>query len=536
MVAFHRPDLSVAALERGAGLGAREPLGAEVGATSVVPTDPLYAGEQGWVEIEAHSDPEFRAEYLARRVDEIALGTVFGLETPDHGAMPGTWPASHGPAPATSMRRSGAREQGTPVASSRRSAALAAPSSPAGATTPTSSGTRRPEPPTATVLLPAARRTFLPAAVEDRDMSDNSAGTSDSEGPDDPERPLVAVVMAGGTGTRLYPASRPGREKQFLDFGTGRSLLARTLDRTGFADRTFVLASPATAERARGTVRESGHEATVLVEPAARDTGPALVYAAHRVREAVGDCVCCCLPSDHRVGDGFASTMTRAAAVAETTEGLVLLGIEPDAAAIGYGYLKPGEDRGGYHPVGRFYEKPDPGAAARYRQSGYLWNAGTFAWTPAALLRAARDSPLEPLADACERGVPEAGYDAVEAVSIDYAVLEPHAGADGDPGVFVVPATFDWDDLGTWDALDSLLGRDADDNVVADEGGSLVIDSEGCTVAAGPDAHVTLIDCEGLVVATDDDRTLVVPERRADRVGEVVAALRERGTYPERAE
>jgi hypothetical protein len=87
MVAFHRPDLSVAALERGAGRGAREPLGAEVGATSVVPTDPLYAGEPGWVESEAHSDPEFRAEYLARRVDEIALGTVFGLETPDHGAV-----------------------------------------------------------------------------------------------------------------------------------------------------------------------------------------------------------------------------------------------------------------------------------------------------------------------------------------------------------------------------------------------------------------------------------------------------------------
>jgi len=365
-------------------------------------------------------------------------------------------------------------------------------------------------------------------------MSDaTDPAASDDSTP--PERPLVAVVMAGGTGTRLYPASRPGREKQFLDFGTDRSLLTRTLDRTGFADRTFVLASPATAERARGTVRDSDREATVLVEPAARDTGPALVYATHRVREAVGDCVCCCLPSDHRVGDGFAPTMTRAAGVAETTGGLVLLGVEPDAAATGYGYLKPGEDRGGYHPVERFYEKPDPGAAARYRQSGYLWNAGTFAWTPEALLAAARDSPLEPLADACERGVPEAGYDAVEAVSIDHAVLERHGGAGGEHGVFVVPATFDWDDLGTWDALDSLLGR-TDDNVVAGEGESLVVDSEGCTVAAGTGAHVTLVDCEDLVVATYDDRTLVVPERRADRVREAVEALRERGAYPDATE
>jgi len=361
-----------------------------------------------------------------------------------------------------------------------------------------------------------------------------------------PDRPLVALVMAGGTGTRLYPASRPGREKQFLDFGTGRSLLERTVDRAAFADRTFVLASPATAERARGTVADPDEEATVLVEPAARDTGPALVYAAHRIREAVGECVLCCLPSDHHVGEGFAATMRQAAGVAVDTGGLVLLGIEPDSAATGYGYLKPGPERttdtgaGGtsYHPVERFYEKPDAGAAARYRQSGYLWNAGTFAWTPGALLAAARDSSLAPLVDACEDGVPETGYDEVADVSIDYAVLERHGGAgdDEDAGphdVFVVPAAFDWDDLGTWDALDSLLDREADDTLVAGEGGALAIDSEGCTLAAGPDAHVTAVDCDDLVVATYDGRTLVIPERRTDRAREVVDALRDRGEYPE---
>lgn len=369
----------------------------------------------------------------------------------------------------------------------------------------------------------------------DTDKGDTTAEPAGGD-PSGPDRPLVALVMAGGTGTRLYPASRPGREKQFLDFGTGRSLLARTVERAAFADRTFVLASPATAERARETIAALDHEATVLVEPAARDTGPALVYAAHRVREAVGECVLCCLPSDHHVGDGFATTMTRAAGVATETGGLVLLGIEPDSPATGYGYLKPGEGLGGYHKVEKFYEKPDAGAAARYRQSGYLWNAGTFAWTPEALLSAARDSPLEPLVAACDDGVPEAGYEGVSDVSIDYAVLERHGGAGDESGahdVLVVPADFDWDDLGTWDALDSLLERDGDENVVAGEGRSLAIDSEGCTLATGPDSHVTVVDVDDLVVATYDGRTLVVPERRADRVREVVEALRERGEYPE---
>jgi mannose-1-phosphate guanylyltransferase len=353
---------------------------------------------------------------------------------------------------------------------------------------------------------------------------------TETETPTDPDatgdRPLVALVLAGGTGTRLYPASRPGRPKQFCDFGTGESLLSRTVARTGFADETYVLTAPDQA----ATARDHAPEAAVLAEPAARDTGPALVYAAHRIREQVGPCTLVCLPSDHHVEGPFPEAARSAARVAADTSGLVLLGVEPTAAATGYGYLKPGDDCGGYHAVEKFVEKPSPGAAARYREHGYLWNAGMFAWTPAALLAAARDSPLAPLVEACEAGDPEAGYDAVDPVSIDTAVLERAAGSE-DHAVFVVPAAFEWDDLGTWDAMDSLVAPDADGNVHAGAGGSLAIDSENVTLAAGEEAHVTAVDCEGLVVATYDDRTFVVPRRRADRVREVVDALRERGAY-----
>ena len=176
------------------------------------------------------------------------------------------------------------------------------------------------------------------------------------------DRPLVALVMAGGTGTRLYPASRSDRPKQFLPLGDGDdSLLAETVSRAGFADEVFVVTGPEHADRVRERVPEAG----VLVEPDPKDTGPALVYAAHRVREQVGDCALLCLPSDHHVAGDFAATARRAAAVAVETGGLVTVGVEPTRPATGYGYVEPGTDHGEYFDVAQFREKPDRETADR---------------------------------------------------------------------------------------------------------------------------------------------------------------------------
>lgn len=325
------------------------------------------------------------------------------------------------------------------------------------------------------------------------------------------EHPVVAVVLAGGTGTRLYPASRPDRPKQMLSLGTDRSLLAATVDRAAIADEVYVL----TRADLAATVREAVPGAAVITEPTPRDTGPALAYAAHRIREQVGEAVLWCLPSDHRIGGDFAGTMKRATTAAVQSDGLVTVGIEPDRPATGYGYLEPGSWHDGYRTVNRFVEKPDVESAREYVANGYLWNAGIFAWTPTAFLQAAAETPLGEMVAALDAGEPERAFECAPTISVDRAVLER---ADD---VFVVPADFDWSDLGTWDAVWRSLPTDGEG--IATLGDGMALDCENCLLAS--DGHVAAVGLSDLIVASFGDRTLVVPRGETERVREVVDQL-----------
>ncbi|MFB6113784.1 MAG: mannose-1-phosphate guanylyltransferase [Halodesulfurarchaeum sp.] len=321
----------------------------------------------------------------------------------------------------------------------------------------------------------------------------------------------VGLLMAGGRGTRLYPASRSHRPKQFCSFGGDRSLLRRAADRTSDLDSVYAVTRSRYADR----VREIVPEATVLTEPTPKDTGPALVYAAHEIADREDDPVLLCLPSDHVVGDGFEADARTALRTAAQTGGLVTMGIEPTRPATGYGYIRPGDFREGYAPVQAFHEKPDRDTAEQYVEKGYRWNAGIFAWRPEALLRAARETPLDPLVAALESGDPQEGFDVAPSISIDHGVLTRAE------NVFVVSAAFPWDDLGSWDALGRLLDGE---NAVLGE--ATTMDASG-NVIATDEKHVSVVGVDDVVVAAYDDRVLVVPTDQAQRVRDLVSVLEE---------
>ncbi|MFP8957479.1 mannose-1-phosphate guanylyltransferase [Natrialbaceae archaeon A-CW3] len=361
------------------------------------------------------------------------------------------------------------------------------------------------------------------------------------------DRPIVACVLAGGSGSRLYPLSRPDRPKQFLEFGiefevdancddgscddgdssfdstdTG-SLLERTLERARRAsDHQYVL----TTETLASGVRERVPDVPLLIEPEPAGTGPALVYAAWRLTAISEEPpVLVILPSDHHVEDdaAFAEALERAAAVALETAGLVTLGVEPTRPATGFGYVLPEGDLAAeaFTPVADFREKPDRETAVSLIEAGASWNAGIFAWTPESLLETARDSPLAPLVDALEAGVdPTEAFATVDPVSVDEAILERTDNA------VVTPLSVGWDDLGTWDALGRISSVDGESNASIGETDVLALEAAGNVVAA-PGKQVSLVGVDDLVVAVVDDRVLVAPRSDADRIGAVADRLRE---------
>ena len=350
---------------------------------------------------------------------------------------------------------------------------------------------------------------------------------------------FIPVILSGGAGTRLWPVSREALPKPFIKLPDGESLLAKTLLRA--------VALPGVTEVLTVTNRDHYFltrdefelcapsqglpPLSYLLEPFGRNTAPAIAAAALHVAERFGaDAVLLVLPADHLIGDqaGFATAVASARQLA--TEGwLATFGIQPTAPETGFGYIEAGEKVGAGNTVARFVEKPTREKAAEYLAAGnFTWNSGMFCFTAGALLEALRShapallgaveatlaatdfaSPPPVLAAEAFKQVPD--------ISIDYAVMEKAA------KVAVVPAAFDWSDIGSWNALAELTAADGSGNRIVGE--AVLVDAANCYVQGG-DRVVAAVGVDNLLIIDTADALLVADRSRAQDVKAVVQQLK----------
>ncbi len=348
---------------------------------------------------------------------------------------------------------------------------------------------------------------------------------------DAPARKIVPIILSGGSGTRLWPLSRTARPKQMLDlFGNGTMLgatAARVSDESLFAAPCIVCGA-SQADAIEAALPQAG---SLIVEPAAKNTAPAIALAALAFDR---DDVLLVLPSDHVIADvaGFRDAARRALPFAEAGW-IVTFGMEAGHAETGYGYIERGPLLGaGVHQALRFVEKPDAATAALYVAGGrHDWNGGIFLMRAGTYLDAlARHAP--DICDAAEAAIAEAKSDgrrllpdaaafaAAPSLSIDYAVMEKAE------KVAVMPVAIGWSDVGSWDSLHQASSRDENGNAIA--GDVIALDATGCLIRSdGP--LVAAIGIQDLVVVATADAVLIVPKAQSQRVREAVEALKQQG-------
>jgi len=349
---------------------------------------------------------------------------------------------------------------------------------------------------------------------------------------------IIPLIMCGGAGTRLWPASREVHPKQFLPLFGVRSTFQETLSRvsdTSLFERPIVITNNAYRFMVLEQLAEIGLEADVLLEPMRRDSGPAIAAGAAFALTRDKEAIVLALASDHVVRDTDAFLAACREGLAAAAAGrIVTFGVEPERAATEYGYISPGDAISGQvRAVSKFVEKPDADTAASYIQAGYLWNSGNFMFRAAVLLdeycNFDADS-VQAVTDAVTKAGTDLGFvkldaDAfasAKAISIDYAVMEKTSRA------AVVPVACGWSDVGSWHAVWQLSDKDSQGN--AARGAAVFEDSRNCNVSTDR-ALVALEGVDDLVVVATQDAVLVSRQKDANGLKRLVAKLK--ATAPE---
>lgn len=342
----------------------------------------------------------------------------------------------------------------------------------------------------------------------------------------------IAVIMAGGSGTRFWPLSRSNFPKQYLSFGqTNVSLIQETYQRVKpIVDDVLVV----TAENQVELVKQHLPGVCILAEPLPRNTAACVAYAIRFIENSVGDATVLFVPADHKIeGEKeFRRVFSNALSLATANDVLVTIGIVPTRPETGYGYIKKGAaHKDNSFKVESFVEKPNLEKAKNYLKSGdYLWNSGVFCWKTSTIHKSLEKYTPEIFAQikqVFENNLSEDAiiikniFSKIPSESIDTAVMEK---ADN---VLVIPGDgFSWSDIGSWESWIETLGSDAEPNLT--KGDVITLDSKGCGIMA-KDRLIAVIGVEDLVIVDTDDAILVCKKNHSQDVKKVVEILKQRG-------
>ncbi len=354
------------------------------------------------------------------------------------------------------------------------------------------------------------------------------------------------VILAGGRGTRFWPLSRKRMAKQLLPLNSKKSMIQETVERLlplAKAKRFWVITNDDLRAPIVRQLKKLNKQ-QIIAEPAGRNTAPAIGLAAFLLEKRDPSAVIGMFPSDHVIGDEkrFRDDIRRAAEIAAKGPNIVVIGITPTRAETGYGYIEAGSaSQKGVLQVRRFAEKPTAKVAEEFVRAGnFFWNSGMFVWGARTLADALREhlpktAPLlEEIAVAYGTRKFEKTfaklYPKCENISVDYALLEPRsAKGEGKSGIYCVPASFGWNDLGSWTALyehRNAGGKDSANVIAAEQ--SFNLNAEGNFIHCRADKFVAVVGVKGLVVVETDDALLITTREHAQDVGKVVKYLDEK--------
>jgi mannose-1-phosphate guanylyltransferase len=343
------------------------------------------------------------------------------------------------------------------------------------------------------------------------------------------------AIMAGGIGSRFWPASREARPKQFMDIlGVGKSLIRLTFERflkLAPAENIFIL----TNAMYKGLVLEHLPELTedqILCEPSRNNTAPCVAYTALKLHNLNPEANFVVAPSDHVIldEDTFVETLQKGLDFTAQNDALLTLGIQPTRPDTGYGYINYEKDaENGIHKVIRFTEKPKLEKAKKMLESGdYLWNAGIFVWRTKAILTAFQShaaSIYEVLSKGDkfyntpdEQGFINENYPLTTKISIDFAIMEKAK------NVYTIPSSFGWSDLGTWGSLYAESEKDEQGNVLNAET-ILLDDVQNCLIRAPKNKLLVLKGLDNFIVIDEGDVLMIYPKDKEQEIRKVTETI-----------